>query len=244
VNYDRPELLDRLAADYVFGTMSGPVRRRYERLRARLPAADAAATAWEARTGGLARSVPPVEPSPGLWQAIDRRTGGTGEAAPSPRAGIGWWAWALPLTGLVFGALATLAFVRLAPDAVLPIDDIVQARGTLPQSYVGLLTDPSGAATILASSTRHGRTMSIKVLRPIDAPAGKTLVLWALPRGGEPFPLGVVPREGKGEFEMADTSENLLSNVPRLGVSVEDRPAETGASPQGFILTGHCVKLW
>jgi len=245
VNYDRPEMLDRLAAEYVFGTMTGPVRRRFERLRKRLPAADAAATAWEARTGGLARSVPPVEPSPALWAAIDRRTGGTGTAAPAAAtSAIGWWTWALPLTGLAVGVLATVAFVRVAPDAIVPIDAIVQQRGTLPQSYVGLLTDTSGAATILASSTRHGRTMSVKVLRPIDAPAGKVLQLWALPRDGEPFPVGVVPREGKGAFEMADTSEKLLSNVPRLAVSVEDRPANAGDAPQGFILTGHCVKLW
>jgi len=246
VNYDRAELLDRLAAEFVFGTMSGRVRRRFQRLRAHLPAADAAATAWEARTGALARSVPPVAPSPELWSAIDRRTGGTGtEVAPAAKStAIGWWAWALPLTGLVFGMIGTFAFVRLAPDALVPIDQIVQERGILPQSYVGLLTDSTGAATILASSTRQGRTMSIKVLRPIDVPAGKVLALWALPRGGEPFPLGVVPREGKDSFEMPDTSEKLLSNVPRLAVSIEDGPAKAGDTPAGFILTGHCVKLW
>ena len=141
-------------------------------------------------------------------------------------------------------SIGTIAFVRVAPDAVVPIAEIVQARGTLPESYVGLLTDSTGAATILASSTRHGRTMSIKVLRPIDVPAGKVLALWALPRGGEPFPLGVVPREGKESFEMPDTSEKLLSNVPRLAVSIEDAPANAGDTPAGFILTGHCVKLW
>jgi anti-sigma-K factor RskA len=246
VNYDRAELLDRLAAEYVFGTMNGRVRRRFDQLRTRLPAADAAATAWEARTGPLARSVPPVAPSPGLWNAIDRRTGGSGvdEAPASARSAIGWWTWALPLTGLAFGVIGTIAFVRMAPDALVPIDQVVQERGTLPQSYVGLLTDTTGAATILASSTRHGRTMSIKVLRPIEVPAGKVLQLWALPRGGEPFPLGVVPHAGKDSFEMPDTSEKLLSNVPRLAVSIQDAAAKAGDAPDGFILTGHCVKLW
>jgi anti-sigma-K factor RskA len=242
VNYDRPDLLDRLAAEYVFGSMIGPARRRFERLREALPAADAAATAWEVRTAGLARAVPPVQPSAGLWNAIDRRTGGEG-AEPATRRG-GWWTWLAPVAGLAFGVIATLGLVRLTPTSFVPFDDIVQQRGTLPQSYVGLLTDPSGAATMLASSTRHGRTMSIKVLKPVDVPPGKVLQLWALPRDGEPFPLGVVPREGRGAFEMADTSERLLSNVPRLAVSIEDRPAAKGATPQGFILTGHCVKLW
>jgi anti-sigma-K factor RskA len=242
VNYDRPGLVDRLAAEFVFGTMTGPVRRRFVRLRAALPAADAAAVAWETRTAGLAQAVPAVTPSPALWQAIDRRTGGAG-ADPVP-SGAAWWRWLVPAASLAFGILATVGIVRMAPDAVVPIDAIVQERGTLPQSYVGLLTDSSGAATILASSTRHGRTMSIKVLRPIDAPPGKVLELWALPRDGEPFALGVVPREGKSTFTMPDTSEKLLSNVPRLAVSIEDAPGARGAAPQGFILTGHCVKLW
>ncbi len=242
MNYDRPGLLDRLAAEYVFGTMTGPVRRRFERLRSSLPSADAVATAWEARSGGLARPVPPVAPSPGLWNAIDRRTGGSGAEAATGRAGA--WTWLAPVAGLAFGVVATLGLVRLYPDAVVPLDEILQERGTLPQSYVGLLTDTSGAATVLASSTRHGRTMSLKVLRPVDVPAGKVLQLWALPKDGEPFPLGIVPGEGKGAFEMADSSEKLLSNVPRLAVSIEDRRAAAGATPAGFILSGHCVKLW
>lgn len=244
MNYDRPELLERLAAEYVFGAMTGPVRRRFDRLRIALPSAEAAAVAWEARSGPLARLVPPVTPSPQVWIAIDRRTGGTGTEPAETRTRARWWAWLAPAAGLAFGIVATIGVVRLAPDALVPIDDIVQERSTLPPSYVGLLTDTTGAATILASSTRHGRTMSIKVLRTIDAPAGTVLQLWALPRDGEPFPLGVVPREGKGSFEMRDSSEKLLSSVPRLAVSVEERPALAGQPPSGFILTGHCVKLW
>lgn len=242
MNYDRPELLDRLAAEYVFGTMIGPVRRRFERLRLTLPSAEAATAAWEARTAGLARAVPPVAPSPGLWNAIDWSTGGPG-AQTIAKPG-GWRTWLAPVAGLAFGIVATLGIVRMLPSAAVPVDEIVQARGTLPASYVGILTDATGAAVAIASSTRHGRTMSIKVLRPIEAPPGKVLQLWALPKDGEPFPLGVVPREGKGAFEMADTSDRLLASVPRLAVSVESAPAGPGSTPDGFILTGHCVKLW
>ena len=126
--------------------------------------------------------------------------------------------------------MVALAVVRLYP-AIVPIDEIVQERGTLPQSYVGLLTDRDGAPVVLASSTRHGKKMTIKILKPIDVPAGKLLQLWALPKEGAPFPLGVVPAKGRGEFLMADTSERLLSNVPRLAVSVEERPRRLAPSP-------------
>ena len=155
-----------------------------------------------------------------------------------------WLVWLKPFLGVAFGVVATLGLVRLYPTAVVPVDDIVQERGTLPASYVGLLTDAANNPVVLASSTRHGRIMSIKMLRKVEVPAGKVLQLWALPKEGAAFPLGVVPAEGKGSFVMADTSEKLLSSVPRLAVSIEDAPARAGATPAPYVLTGNCVKLW
>ena len=175
----------------------------------------------------LSAPVPPVTPTPAVWNAIDRRTGG---AARAPTRS--WWSWWQPAAALAFGVVATLGLVRMYPTSVVPIDEIVQERGALPQSYVGLLTDAAGAPTVLASSTRHGRQMSIKILRPIDVPAGKVLQMWALPREGAPFPLGVIPARDKGSFTMSGTSEQLLSNVPRLAVSIEDAPAGPGATPR------------
>ena len=240
MNYDRPELLDRLAAEYVLGTMSARVRRRFQSIQRALPAAQQAVQAWERRLTPLARSVPPEQPSAAAWEAIDRRTGGQAARTVAPA----WLSWLKPVLGVAFGVVATLGLVRLYPTAVVPVDEIVQERGTLPESYVGLLTDAANNPVVLASSTRHGRIMSIKMLRRVDVPSGKVLQLWALPKEGAAFPLGVVPSEGKGSFQMADTSEKLLSNVPRLAVSVEDAPARAGAAPAPYLLSGNCVKLW
>jgi anti-sigma-K factor RskA len=126
----------------------------------------------------------------------------------------------------------------------MPIEAIVQERGTLPQSYVGLLTDAQNNAVLLASSTRHGRILSIKRLRPVEIPSGRVAVLWALPRDGAPFAVGVVPLAEKATLTLADTSEKLFSNVPQLAVSFEAGLPAPGATPSPFVLTGHCVKLW
>jgi anti-sigma-K factor RskA len=240
MNYDRPELLDRLAAEFVFGSMTPLARRRFQRLRRQLPAADAAARDWERRLMPLSTVVPAAAPPAGVWDAIDQRTGG-GRATASAR---GWRAWLQPALGLAFGVLATVGFVQLFPDAIVPIDSIVQARGTLPQSYVGLLTDAQNNPVLLLSSTRHGRTLSIKRLRALDVPAGRVAVLWALPREGKPFVVGALPPGEHATMPLADESEKLFFTVPRLAVSLEPALPGKDATPSAFVLSGHCVKLW
>ena len=238
MNYNDPELLDRLAAEYVFGPMSERARRRFERLRQRLPAAEKAALDWERRLMSLSGSVPSERPPARVWNAIDVRTGG-GERRPSG----GQWRWLRPAWGFAFGVLATLGVIGLFPE-VIPIEAIIQQRGTLPQSYVGLLTDAQNNAVLLASSTPYGRILSVKRLRPMEVPSGRVAVLWALPREGAPFAVGVVPNAEKATLTLADTSEKLFFNVPRLAVSFEAGMPAPGATPSPFVLTGHCVKLW
>ncbi len=242
MNYLRPELLDKLAGEYVLGTMTARTRRRFQALLRASPLAQRAVQVWEQRLSPLALSVPPQTPSAATWAAIERRTGDQSGRAQS--SGASWWRWLKPVMGVAFGVVATLGLIKLYPDAIVPVDDIVQARGMLPASYVGLLTDANHQPVVLASSTRHGRILSIRMLRKVELPAGKVLQLWALPAEGAAFPLGVVPAEGKGTLTMADTSEKLLSKVPRLAVSIEDAPVRAGTTPAAFVLTGNCVKLW
>jgi hypothetical protein len=58
------------------------------------------------------------------------------------------------------------------------------------------------------------------------------------------FAVGVVPVGDKATLTLADTSEKLFFNVPRLAVSFETGVPAPGATPSPFVLTGHCVKLW
>ena len=238
MNYDDPDLLDRLAAEYVVGSLSSRARRRFSRLRQSLPAADKAVLEWERRLMPLSGSVPSERPPARVWDAIDRRTGGGAR-----RASAGVWQWLSPVGGLAFGVLATLAVVRLFPNA-MPIEALVQERATLPQSYVGILTDARNIPVLLASSARYGRILSLKRLQAVAVPPGRVAVLWALPNGRAPFAVGVVPPGDKATLTLLDTSEKLFSDVPRLAVSFEAGLPAPGAAPSAFVLTGHCVKLW
>ena len=249
MNYHRAELLDRLASEYVLGTLQGAARRRFDKVLVESSAARAAVHAWEQRLAMLAESVPPVEPPSRVWTATQARIASTAASAAAGRATQrSWWSslWK-PALGFAFGAALTFALVQLIPVAFITLDGLAQREQALPQSYVGLLLDREGLPTMLISSTRHGTRVTVKSLRPVTVPAGKVAQVWALPKEGAAFPIGVaVPQKppGSTSFEMSATSEKLLSNVTRLAVSFEDAPLRAGATPGEFILIGPCVKLW
>jgi anti-sigma-K factor RskA len=251
MNYDRPPLLDHLAAQYALGTLAPRARHRFRRHLLRSLPARNALEAWERRLGGLAAAVPPVAPPEHVWQGIARRLPGARQpehaGRPAPRSR--WLAWASPLLGAVFGVVASIALVVQMPERFVGLDQLAQREQSLPQSYIGLLLDAEGRPTVLASATRHGRRLTFKVLRPVELPAGQVLQLWGLPRdkAGKalpPIPLGLVPAKGAGAVMLDDTAERLLANVAQLAVTVQDAPARPGDAPGEFLLKGHCVKLW
>jgi len=241
MNYLLPERLDRLAREYALGTLAGPARRRFERLLRQAPAAVRAVGAWQERLGGLAGAVPPMQPSESVWRGLQERLFVSAE----PRGPL-QWLWGVlsvrSLGGIVAGVFLCAVLLRLQPGLI----GLEPQSEVLPQSYVGLLTDSAGVPTVLASSKRHGRLMTVKLLHPVAIPAGSVAQLWALPKDGTAaFPVGVVPGSGTASFALADTSEKLFFDVSRLAVSIEAAPAKAGDKPsREFVLSGHCVKLW
>ena len=242
MNYLLPERLDRLAREYALGTLHGGARRRFERVLREHPASMRAVGAWQERFAALAASVPPLLPSAAVWRGLEQRL----FTPVRRRDGLVARLMALlsgrALGGALVGALLCVLLLRQQP-AWLGHETF---RDTLPASYVGLLLDGAGRPTLLASSRRHGRTLTVKLLQNVAVPAGSVAQLWALPRDGAlPFPVGTVPATGSAALTLADTSEKLFANVGRLAVSIEPAPAAAGARPSAeFVLSGHCVKLW
>lgn len=246
MNYLLPERLDRLARGYALGTLTGAARRRFERLLRQTPAAILAVGAWQERLAGLASTVPTMEPGEAVWRALAHRLFiSPARAALAPRHPLQWLVGLLSVRALgsaLAGVLLCALLLRLQPGLI----GMEPQLDALPASYVGLLTDAAGTPTVLASSKRHGKRMTVKLLQPVVIPAGSVAQLWALPKDGSAaFPVGVVPGTGSATVALADTSEKLFFNVSRLAVSIEAAPAKAGDKPSGeFVLSGHCVKLW
>jgi anti-sigma-K factor RskA len=246
MNYLLPERLDRLAREYALGTLAGPARRRFERVLRQSPAAALAVDVWQERLAPLAHGVAPLQPRAAVWAGLEQRLFATAASAATRSAGATGWLKRLFSARSLGGALAGIVLCALVLRIEPGLIGLEPQIDALPQSYVGLLTDASGQATVLASSRRQGRLLTVKLLQPVVVPAGRVAQLWALPKDGSAaFPVGVVPASGSGTIMLADTSEKLFFNVARLAVSLEPAAAQPGDKPTSeFVLSGHCVKLW
>jgi anti-sigma-K factor RskA len=240
MNYLQPDRLDRLAREYALGTLEGAARRRFERLLREVPLATRVVAHWQERLGVLAHGVPAVQPREQVWQRLQQRL-----FAQSERPGV-WQRLQVLLAprvlgGALAGVLIASVVLRLQPDWL----GLETRSESLPQSYVGLLVNDSGQATLLASSRRHGRTITVKILQPLQVPDGQVARLWALPRdGAEPFLVGMVPAKGSATIDLTDSAEKLFFSVARLGVTIEPVAAGANAPASPFVASGHCVKLW
>jgi len=83
MKYERPELGERLAADYVLGLMPPLARRRFERAMAHDATLAATTALWSERLGALDETTAGETPPARVWRAIEQRIAAL---APSPVA--------------------------------------------------------------------------------------------------------------------------------------------------------------
>lgn len=216
MDYGRPDLADRLAADYVAGTLRGGARRRFESLLPAHALLREAARDWQERLMPLTVSIAPVQPSGEVWRRVSERIGGGRAKAPA-----GAWerlAFWRGLTAFASVAAIGLAVVLANPRAVPPPVVVVLAATN---------AVPGGAqpASLVASISGDGSTLVARPIVPVSVQADRSLELWAVPKDGAPRSLGVLPG-GSGTVALRG---QVLAGVDTLAVTVEP----LGGSPTG-----------
>lgn len=88
MRYDRPELAERLAADYVLGLMPQRARARFDRAIARDATLAALTAGWAERLKPLDDATADEPPPAWVWRAIEQRLEGVAPAGPRQRARI------------------------------------------------------------------------------------------------------------------------------------------------------------
>jgi len=215
---DNPDLVDRLAAEYVLGTLRGPARRRFERWRANTPDVDQRCRYWEEHLMHLAKGLKPVRPPAHVWPAIRQRLNFT--AARSSRRWVR--SWALAASIVLVAGLAGLLYWRSLPG------EHATALATISAKTGGELWQ----VQVFGTTNRlviHAANLSAR-------PAGRDYELWALPKGGNPVSLGVLPAEGTSTRALTAIQKAALVSSSQLAVSIEPPGGSPTGQPTGDIV--------
>ena len=234
---NKPELRERLAAEYALGTLRGRARDRMRRWMREDAALARAVAEWEARLAPLAQAVQPVRAPARVWDGIEARLGR--RAAARPAGG----------TGRASGARsASWRAARWPPCSPWSCCCRRRSRApaeSMPAAYIAVLSDPKTQRPVLvATAARQDARLSVRALDPAILVAGRSLELWAVPRKGGPRSLGLVEAE-QATLQLAAAADRSLGDVPLLAVSLEPRGGSPTGAPTGPVLySGPCVKYW
>jgi len=222
MDYSRPRLAEKLAAEYALGTLRGPARRRFEQLLPAHPALAREVARWQLRLQALASPVAAVQPPAHLWPAIQRRLFG----APQPAAR--WWQ-RLSLWQGFSGAASALALTALLL--------LNQPQPVQPPLVIVMNSTAEGAALVkagfVASVSADGRALVLKPLGPLTLAQGRALELWAVPAQGAPRSLGLVADDRATTVLRA----KLLQNTAAFAVSLEPGGGSPTGAPTGPIVS-------
>jgi anti-sigma-K factor RskA len=214
------ELVDRLAAEYVLGTLRGRARQRFERWLVS-PQVGEIVRAWEDRLAGLEPHLGKATPPAAVWHELEHRL-------DLHRGPVARWVsrHRVPMAAALLLLLFPIIGFYTLRQPPAPV--------TLAASHRALIQgDPQ---TIYWSVELLGEdqelAVEVQAVHALDA--GQALELWVLPapgvNHGQPVSLGLLPASGVARRALTPAQRAALAGARQLAVSLE--PA--GGSPMGM----------
>lgn len=232
-----PGLREKLAAEYVLGTLKGGARRRFEGYMHNDAALRRTVAEWQDRLMPLSEFAAEHQPRADVWRGIERRLN---LRAPAPA----WQFWRRESAGFWRGmSVASGAVAALAVAAALTLH---QAPGvdTAPSiNYAATLTDAQSQTAILLTGDSARHVLDVRVVNGVAVAGDKTLQLWAIPKQGHPRSLGIVPDNRSARLALSERA--IGADVQLLAISLEPRGGSPNPDgPTGPVLyKGHWVRL-
>ena len=224
------KLLEKLASEYVLGTLKGGARRRFDGLLHNDPVLRRAVAEWQDRLHPMAEFAPAVTPPPQVWSAIARKVN-LPSAQPGKRRSfwlglredLGFWR-GLGLSSSALAAVLVAVLVTRQPEQLVPVS-----------TFVAMLADDKAQPVAFVTGDAKRRTLSIKVVAQQTIAADKSLELWAVPKDGAPRSLGLLAADGTITLPLPDYA--TPQSIPLLAVTLEPK----GGSPNPNGPTGPIV---
>jgi anti-sigma-K factor RskA len=215
---DHPALCDKLAAEYVLGTLKGGARRRFERHLRDDAIVRRTTDAWQARLAPMAEFARAAVPAAHVWDSIARRLN-------LPARSAAWQFWRRGTLDFWRG----LGMASTAAALILALVSGSQWLSTPRLDYVSTLTDDKAQPVLVVTGdTRHGR-LTVKLTGRERVAAGKALQLWAVPKQGKPRSLAIL--QDRSEIELPLSARAVGGDVAMLAVSLE--PLGGSPDPDG-----------
>lgn len=227
MNIERnPELVDKLAGEYVLGTLRGGARRRFDTLQARHAVIRRAVEEWQDRLHPLAEFAAAATPRAQVWDNIARQVGLT------PAPGAGWLQRLRDSLGFWRG----LSLASTSMAALLVVVLLTRQFGTeAAPSFVAMLADDRSQPVAVVTGNARTHSMTVKLVTPQNVAADRSLELWAVPKEGNPRSLGLLAADGS--ITLALPANATPETVPLLAVTLEPK----GGSPKVDGPTGPIV---
>ena len=229
-SYKNPELREKLASEYVIGTLRGRARARFQALLRYDPGLRQIVAEWEARLTPLAVAAGEIAPPTRVWRAVAQRIAG------GATKGLAFWR-GLAVTSTAF-VLILAAFIGLAP------------RPEPPMAMVAVMSDDKGEPALVVSwppmKAMRDPYVRIKVVQehPVMAP-GTTWEMWMLPRGkAAPVSMGLITIDADQTMRIKPTLAERMEGAYGMAMSVEPEGGSPTGAPTGpVIFKGQCVRI-
>lgn len=229
MNYHHPELQQKLAGEYVLGTLQGGARRRFEQLLAEDRALQQQVQVWERRLTPWLHAVTPETVPQRVWERIQERLGHRSPPHDAkPDAAL--WRW--------LGVGSTMLAATLAAILVLRPMEALRVPETLTDLAV-LSTDKAEPVWIVRK--KGTGLLELSGLSQVTVPSDRDLELWSIPEGGIPMSLGVIRRSSNTQavLHLSPEARQRLASGAVLAISLEPVGGSPTGSPTGpVIFTG------
>ena len=221
-----PELRDRLAAEYVLGTMKGGARRRFRVYVQRDAGLQAEVARWEAHLTPLAEHLPAIEPPARVWSQIEARIAGPA-ARPTTNTLAGLW------RSLSFWRTLGLGAAGLAAAMLVAVINVKPAPEPEPMMMAVLAEDNNDARVYIEQPKSN--VLMVKMVKPWKLNSGIAHELWVVPKDGTPRSLGVINSATDTHINLAGLDAKL-ANGALLAVSLEPPGGSPTGSPTGKVV--------